>query len=68
MAVSVPKIKTIAEFGGNVVSVQYNRSDENMAINSCFLSLQVETRDYAQIEEIKQALNERGLRVVPGRG
>ena len=60
--------KTIAEFGGNVVSVQYNRSDENMAINSCFLSLQVETRDYAQIEEIKQALNERGLRVVPGRG
>ncbi len=60
--------KTIAEKGGNVVSVQYNRSDENMAINSCFLSLQVETRDYAQIEEIKKSLNERGLKVVLSRG
>lgn len=59
--------KTIASKGGNVVSVQYNRSDENMAINSCFLSLQVETRDYAQIEEIKEALNAHGLKVVPQR-
>ncbi len=56
--------KTIAEKGGNVVSVQYNRSDENMAINSCFLSLQVETRDFEQILEIKNELNSIGLRVV----
>lgn len=53
--------RLIAEKGGNVVSVQYNRSDENMAINSCFLSLQVETRDHQQIEEIKQSLTQAGL-------
>lgn len=53
--------RLIAEKGGNVVSVQYNRSDENMAINSCFLSLQVETRDHQQIEEIKLALTQAGL-------
>lgn len=56
--------RIIAEGGGNVVSVQYNRSDENMAINSCFLSLQVETRDHAQIEEIKSSLEAQGLRIV----
>ena len=60
--------RTIAQQGGNVVSVQYNRSEENMAINSCFLSLQVETRNYEQIEDIKKALTEKGLHIVPGRG
>lgn len=59
--------RIVAEKGGNVVSVQYNRSDENMAINSCFLSLQVETRDHTQIEEIKNALTAEGLRIVPQR-
>lgn len=56
--------KIVAKKGGNVVSVQYNRSAENMAINSCFLTLQVETRDHLQIEEIKSALTEEGLRIV----
>ena len=59
--------KTVAQQGGNVVSVQYNRSEENMAINSCYLSLQVETRNYDQIENIKTALTEQGLRIVPQR-
>lgn len=53
--------RIIAGCGGNVVSVQYDRSDENMAINSCFLSLQVETRDHQQIEDIKKALADAGL-------
>ena len=59
--------KTVAQQGGNVVSVQYNRSEENMAINSCFLTLQVETRNHEQIENIKTALTEQGLRIVPQR-
>jgi len=57
--------RLIAEKGGNVVSVEYNRSGENMAITSCFLTLQVETRDHEQIEEIKSALESAGLRIVP---
>ena len=57
--------RLIAEKGGNVVSVEYNRSGENMEITSCFLILQVETRDHEQIEEIKNALERAGLRIVP---
>ena len=57
--------KIIAEQGGNVVSVHYNRSEENMAINSCFLTLQLETRDYAQIELIREKLTAQGFSIVP---
>lgn len=57
--------RVIAKQGGNVVSVYYNRSEENMAINSCFLTLQLETRDYAQVEAIRKALKEEGFEIVP---
>jgi len=56
--------KIIAEQGGNVVSVHYNRSEENMAINSCFLTLQLETRDYAQVEAIRTELTKQGFSIV----
>jgi threonine dehydratase len=56
--------KIIAEQGGNVVSVHYNRSEENMAINSCFLTLQLETRDYAQIDAIREKLTAQGFSIV----
>lgn len=55
--------KIIAGKGGNVVSVQYNAGEENSDINSCFLYIQVETRDHEQIEEIKSALVEQGLKI-----
>jgi len=55
--------KLIAGKGGNVVSVQYNSGEENSDINSCFLYIQVETRDHEQIEEIKSALVENGLKI-----
>lgn len=57
--------KIIASRGGNVVSVHYDRGEENMAINSCFLTLQLETRDHAQIEEIRGALLAQGFSIVP---
>lgn len=57
--------KIIADQGGNVVSVHYNRSEENMAINSCFLTLQLETRDYAQVELIREKLTAQGFSIVP---
>lgn len=56
--------RIISEHGGNVVSVQYDRSDPKMAINSCFLTLALETRDHEQIAEIKQALTENGFEIV----
>lgn len=54
----------VSEHGGNVVSVQYDRSDTNMAINSCYLTLGLETRDHAQISEIEQALIQHGFDIV----
>ncbi len=55
----------VAECGGNVVSVQYDRSDVNMAITSCYLKLALETRNRDQIEEIKDRLTREGFRLVP---
>ncbi len=55
--------RTIAECGGNVVSVQYDRSDPNMAINSCYLTLALETRDHAHIAQIEQGLTRAGFDV-----
>ena len=54
----------ISDCGGNVVSVLHERSDANMAVASCFLKIGMETRDFTQIEEIKNALTEAGFKIV----
>lgn len=56
--------EVISSCGGNVVNVQYNNSDTNMAINSCYLRVGMETRDHQQVEEIKQALTKAGFKLV----
>ena len=55
--------QTIANCGGNVVSVHYEGSDANMAISSCILRLGVETRDFEQIEEIRSTLEKKGFQL-----
>lgn len=54
----------ISGCGANVVSVQYDQGDTNMAITSCFLKLGLETRDADQIAEIKQKLEADGFQLV----
>lgn len=54
----------IATMGGNVVSVVYDRSDPNMAINSCFITVGLETKDHEHLASIKKALNEAGFDIV----
>ena len=54
----------IAKCGANVVRVSHEHSDPNMAISSCFLKLSMETRDFAQIDEIKRALTDAGFKIV----
>ena len=54
----------IARCGANVVRVNHEYSDPNMAITSCFLTVAMETRDFAQINEIKQELTEAGFKIV----
>lgn len=54
----------ISECGANVVGVTHERSDANMPVASCFLKVSMETRDFEQINEIKQRLTEAGFRIV----
>lgn len=57
----------VSRCGANVVSVHHERSDANMAISSCFLKIGMETRDFEQIELIKQELTKAGFKIVPDR-
>lgn len=51
----------ISRCGGNVVAVHHDNGDPNMAINSCFLTVVMETRDAAQAEQIKTELRKAGF-------
>lgn len=55
---------TIAEQGGNVVSVHYERANEGSDINGCFLRIQIETRNYEHIAKIRKALADKGFKLV----
>ena len=54
----------ISNCGGNVVSVLHERSDANVAVASCYLKVGMETRDFAQIEEIRSELTKAGFKIV----
>ncbi len=53
----------ISECGANVVSVHHEHADVNMAISSCFLKIGMETRDFEQIELIKNRLTSAGFKI-----
>ena len=57
----------VSRCGSNVVSVLHDGSDPNMPISSCFLKLTLETRDNAQIEQIRQELTRAGFQLVAER-
>lgn len=57
----------VSSCGANIVSVHHDRGDTNMAITSCFLKLGLETRDAAQIKQIKERLREEGFTLVSER-
>ena len=54
----------VSSCGANVVGVQHNRSDGDMDITGCYLRLELETRDAAQIAEIRTKLTEAGFNLI----
>jgi threonine dehydratase len=54
----------IAALGGNVVAVRHDRSGEGSDINGCTLHIVMETRNHQHIEEIRNALQKAGYRMV----
>lgn len=54
----------IAGLGGNVTAVHHERADANSDINGCFLRIQLETRNFEHLNQIKQALTDKGYKIV----
>lgn len=55
----------VSRCGGNVIGVSYGPGLMDTALASCVLSLQMETRDFAQVGEIYAALEAAGYHVIP---
>ena len=47
-----------------MTGVHYGHSDANTAVTSCVLTLEIETRDFAQLEEVRNSLREQGFNLV----
>lgn len=56
--------KIIADLGGNVTAVHHERADANANVNGCFLRIQLETRNFEHLEQIRTALKDAGFKVV----
>ncbi len=54
----------IAKLGGNVTAVHHERADANSDINGCFLRIQLETRNFEHLNEIRKALTDKGYKIV----
>ena len=54
----------IGKTGGNILSVNHDRSGENIDLNGCFLQVFLETRNFEHIEKIKKALKTAGLHLI----
>ena len=53
----------IAQSGGNVVSVNHERSSETADVNGCYLRIVMETRNFEHIQEIRKALTDAGYKL-----
>lgn len=54
----------IAGLGANVTRVDHNSTEEDTDINGCYLTVQMETRDFLHIEEIRSEFIRRGFKLV----
>ncbi len=56
--------KIIADLGGNVTAVHHERADANANVNGCFLRIQLETRNFEHLDQIRKALKDAGFKVL----
>ncbi|MBO5412365.1 MAG: threonine ammonia-lyase [Clostridia bacterium] len=56
--------KIIADLGGNVISVHHERGNEGTDVNGCFLRIELETRNYEHISQIRKALTDFGFKLL----
>ena len=53
----------IAKCGANVIGVHHEHANAGSEVIGCYLRIDMETRDFAQVNEIKQALTEAGFKL-----
>ena len=56
--------RIIAQCGGNVTGLHHERNTQTASINGCYLRISMETRNYAHVQEIINALRSEGFRIV----
>ena len=54
----------ISESGANVMTISHDRESRNADIHVCLVSMVLETRDHRHIEEIRNALMQRGYELL----
>ncbi len=54
----------IADAGGNIISVSHERINTSAETNGCTIRIELETRDTAHIASIREALAEKGYKVL----
>ena len=54
----------ISESGANVMTISHDRESRNADIHVCLVSMVLETRDHKHIEEIRNALMQRGYELL----
>lgn len=50
----------VAESGANILNIEHEREDAKTSVNTCVVTMTLETRDEAHIREIRKELTERG--------
>lgn len=56
--------KIIAENGGNVINVHHEHAPTGSDVNSCFLHVQMETRDHHHVQAIRDGLEHAGFELL----
>ena len=56
--------RIIADQGGNVTSVFHEHNSNTESINGCYLRIGMETRNYAHVQEITNALKKEGFKII----
>ncbi len=57
-------LQVVSDSGANIVSVNHVRDDEHADVNTCIVSMVLETRDIHHVRQIKQSLRDRGYAFV----
>ena len=53
-------LSCVAECGANILNIEHEREDAKTSVNTCVVTMTLETRDEPHIREIRKELIERG--------